>query len=180
MPFYRPIRLATSLLSLGLITTPLLVAAPAAAQEAVVGAPDADALFTSPDPKLNANKQVVYRMMKDVLGAGHWELANELLTERYLQHNPNVASGRQGVIDYFTKRPGFAPKPIPARIPRPIVAVMAEGDLVTVIMPAVRPDPADPAKTYTTTWYDTFRIVNGKIDEHWDPALRNPPPAPKP
>ena len=29
-----------------------------------------------------------------------------------------------------------------------------------------------PAKKYTTTWFDMFRIENGKIAEHWDPAVR--------
>ena len=28
----------------------------------------------------------------------------------------------------------------------------------------------DPSKSYTSTWFDTWRFVNGKADEHWDPA----------
>ncbi len=27
-----------------------------------------------------------------------------------------------------------------------------------------------PTKSYTTTWFDTWRFVDGKADEHWDPA----------
>ena len=42
----------------GLLTA--AYALPALSQEAVLGAANADALFTSPDPKLHANKQVVY------------------------------------------------------------------------------------------------------------------------
>src|SRR5437773_10573040 len=68
------------------------------AQEAVVGASDPDALFHSSDPKLNTNKQVAYHIVKDLLEAGHWELADKYLTERYIQHNPNAASGRAGVV----------------------------------------------------------------------------------
>jgi predicted SnoaL-like aldol condensation-catalyzing enzyme len=34
------------------------------------------------------------------------------------------------------------------------------------------PDPKDPAKKYTTTWFDMFRIQGGKIAEHWDPASK--------
>ncbi len=37
------------------------------AQEAVTAAADPDKLFTSADPKLNANKQVVYHIVKDLL-----------------------------------------------------------------------------------------------------------------
>lgn len=145
----------------------------AGAQEAVVGAPDAEALFTSPDPKLHANKQVVYRVVRDLLEANHWELAEDLITERYIQHNPNAVSGRAGVVAYFTEVLKRVPTPIPARIKTPIVAVTAEGDLVTVLYPRVLPDKADPSKTYSTTWFDTWRIKDGKVDEHWDPATRN-------
>ncbi len=67
----------------------------AQAQEAVVAAPDAEALFTSTDPKLHANKQVVYRIIRELLEANHWDKADELLSERYLQHNPNVASAER-------------------------------------------------------------------------------------
>jgi len=42
------------------------------------------------------------------------------------------------------------------------------------------PIPGDPeGDTYTTTWFDSWRFVDGKADEHWDPAtLPNytPPP----
>ena len=44
------------------------------AQEAVVGASDPDALFHSSDPKVNANKQVAYHIVKDLLEAGRsWQ-----------------------------------------------------------------------------------------------------------
>jgi predicted SnoaL-like aldol condensation-catalyzing enzyme len=29
-----------------------------------------------------------------------------------------------------------------------------------------------PERTYTTTWFDMFRVVDGKIVEHWDPATK--------
>ncbi len=31
-------------------------------------------------------------------------------------------------------------------------------------------DPKNPGKTYTTTWFDMWRFVDGKADEHWDGA----------
>jgi predicted SnoaL-like aldol condensation-catalyzing enzyme len=31
-------------------------------------------------------------------------------------------------------------------------------------------DTKDPSKRYTTTWFDMWRFVGGKADEHWDPA----------
>jgi predicted SnoaL-like aldol condensation-catalyzing enzyme len=56
-----------------------------------------------------------------------------------------------------------------------IVAVMADDDYVTVLWPRTYPDPRTPGKTYSTSWFDTWRFVDGKADEHWDPATIAPP-----
>ena len=149
-------------------------AARARAQEPVVGAPNAEALFTSRDPKLNRNKQAAYHIERELLVAGHWEMADRWLTERYLQHNPNAASGRAGVVAFFTQVLKVEPKPIPETLPIPVVAVVAEGDYVTVITPRTIKDPKDSTKTYTTSWFDMWRFVDGKADEHWDGATKNP------
>jgi len=141
-------------------------------QEPVTGVDDAEALFTSPDPKLHRNKQAAYHIQRDLLEAGHWEMADRWLTERYIQHNPNAASGRAAVVDFFTKVLKVQPKPIPERLTQKIVAVVAEGDYVVVITPRVVKDSKDPSKTYTTSWFDMWRFVDGKADEHWDGATK--------
>jgi predicted SnoaL-like aldol condensation-catalyzing enzyme len=151
-----------------------VVTVPGRAQEPVLGVADAEALFKSPDPKLNANKQVVYGIFRDLLEANHWELADKYLTERYIQHNPNAASGRAGVIAFFTQVMKVQPKPIGKKLTSKIVSVTAEGDLVSVAWPREYKDPKDPSKTYTTTWFDMWRIKDGKADEHWDSAMKNP------
>lgn len=143
------------------------------AQAAVVPSQNAEALFTSPDPQLHANKQVAYRIIRDLLESGHWDQADRYLTERYIQHNPNAQSGRAAVVAYFTDVLKTQPRAIPERISTPIVAVMAEGDLVTVLYPRT---VNGPQGRYTTTWYDTWRIRDGKADEHWDPALKGEAP----
>lgn len=142
------------------------------AQEAVVGVDNPDALFTSNDPVLNKNKQAAYNIFKILLEANHWELADKYLTERYLQHNPNAVSGLQGVVYYFTKVRKQQPSPIPEKMTTKIVSVVAEGDMVTVSYPREVKDPKDPKKSYTTTWFDSWRFVDGKADEHWDPATK--------
>lgn len=148
------------------------LAPPARAQAPVVGAADAEALFTSPDPRLNANKQAAYHIVKDLIEAGHWELADRYLTPRYVQHNPLARSGRDGVVYYFTQVRKMKPTPIPARMKTRIVAVLAEGDFVVVSYPRTMKDPKDPSKTYTTTWFDMWRFRDGKADEHWDGAVK--------
>jgi predicted SnoaL-like aldol condensation-catalyzing enzyme len=150
----------------------LAVAGQATAQEPVIGAADAEVLFTSPDPKLHANKQAAYHIVRDLLEAGHWELADKWLTERYIQHNPNAASGRAAVVEFFTRVLMVEPKPIPDKLSLKVVAVVAEGDYVVVITPRVVKDAKDPSKTYTTSWFDMWRFVDGKADEHWDGAVK--------
>jgi predicted SnoaL-like aldol condensation-catalyzing enzyme len=156
-----------------------VLAAPAIAQAPVVGAPDPESLFTSPDPKLHANKQVVLHIMRDLLEAGHWKDAPKYLSQRYIQHNPNIASGLDPVMKFFGNRPEL---PIPARTAwrTKIVSVVAEGDLVVVAIVRELPDPRKPKATYTTTWFDMWRIQDGKADEHWDYGTIAPPAATAP
>ena len=68
-------RSAVLAISLGLFT-PLTYPVLVSAQEAVIAAADKEALFTSADPKLHANKQVAYHIMRDLLEAGHWDKAS--------------------------------------------------------------------------------------------------------
>ncbi|HCX81202.1 MAG: hypothetical protein A3E00_09525 [Curvibacter sp. RIFCSPHIGHO2_12_FULL_63_18] len=151
-------------------------ALPALAQEAVRGSRNADALFTSADPKLHANKQVAYHIVKDLLEANHWELAERYIDKDYIQHNPNARNGRDAVVYFFTQVLKVQPKPIPEKLSLPVAEVMAEGDLVTVIYPRNVVDPTHPKGAYSTAWFDTWRIKDGKAVEHWDPALMNEAP----
>src|SRR5689334_13606373 len=164
----RAIRRSTLVLAIALLSG----AAGLHAQEPVVGATEPDALFTSKDPKLNANKQVAYKIIKELIEAGHWERADQYLTERYIQHNPLAASGRAGVVKFFTEVVKAKPQPIPDKMKSKVVAVLAEGDYVTVAFARELKDPKDPGKTYTTTWFDMWRFKDGKADEHWDPQTK--------
>jgi predicted SnoaL-like aldol condensation-catalyzing enzyme len=157
---------------------PMLVAAlPLMAQVAPVGSADPESLFTSPDAKLNANKQVVLHIMRDLLEANHWSDAPKYLTNEYIQHNPNVASGLEPVMKFFGGRPS---QPIPGKTSwkTKIVAVTAEADRVVVAIVRELPDPRQPGKTYATTWFDMWRIKDGKADEHWDYGTIAPPTSP--
>ncbi|HKV04829.1 MAG TPA: nuclear transport factor 2 family protein [Candidatus Acidoferrales bacterium] len=163
-----------------LLWTPLAVllsCLPMVAQEPVVGVANPESLFTSPDPKLNANKQAALHIMRDLLEANHWDEAGKYITTRYIQHNPNVASGLEGVVKYFTAT--RKPSPIPEHMKTEIVAVVAEGDYVIVVRPREYTDPRNPSKKYTTTWFDMWLMKDAKADEHWDGALINPPAPPK-
>lgn len=144
----------------------LCLAIPAFAQIAVTANPDHKAMLASKDPKLAANKKLVYDFWREVFEGGHMDLVTKYMTETYIQHNPNVATGRKAFVDFFSRFK--KPQTIADKVAAPIVSITAEGDLVTFTFVSEQKDPKDPTKTYTTTWFDMFRIENGKIAEHWD------------
>jgi predicted SnoaL-like aldol condensation-catalyzing enzyme len=145
----------------------LLVAGFAAhAQIPPVAAPDQLALLKSPDPKLAANKKLVFDMYRSIVNAGRYDLAEKFFTKGYIQHNPNVASGRDALVEYIRKtRPVV---PIPATIGFPVISIMAEGDMVLVASVEYADDKEKPGTKYATTHFDLYRIENGLVAEHWD------------
>jgi predicted SnoaL-like aldol condensation-catalyzing enzyme len=146
----------------------LLIAGLSAAQAQVppVAAPDQLALLKSPDPKLAANKKLVFDMYRAIVNAGRADLADKFFTKEYIQHNPNVASGRDELAAYIRKtRPV---RPIPDTIGFPVISIMAEGDMVLVASVEYVDDAEKPGAKYATTHFDLYRIENGLVAEHWD------------
>jgi predicted SnoaL-like aldol condensation-catalyzing enzyme len=157
------VRLTKTLVACGI----LLAAADSNwAQVPPTPAPDQAALLQSSDPKLAANKKLVFDMWRAIIQGAHTELAPKYFTEGYIQHNPNVATGRDAMVAFMkSTRPV---KPIEPTIHFPVIAIMAEGDLVMVATVSYSPDPESPGHKYAGTHFDLFRIENGKIAEHWD------------
>lgn len=123
-------------------------------------------LLESDNETLVRNKKLVYDMWREFLEAGHMEAAEKYFSETYMQHNPNAATGRKALVEFFSK---FAkPVDVTDTIKSQVVAIVAEGDLVVLSFVSERTDPNDKNKKYTTTWFDMFRVENGKIAEHWD------------
>ena len=137
---------------------------PVFAQVPVTTCPDQIALLKSKDPQLAANKKLVFDFWREVFQARNMELAPRYMAEDYIQHNPNVATGRQPFMDFFGR---FEKQPVKSTIDN-LVTMVAEGDLVILAFKREMPDPQNPEQTYTTTWFDMLRIQDGKIAEHWD------------
>jgi predicted SnoaL-like aldol condensation-catalyzing enzyme len=151
----------------------LLLALTGIAQAQVPPKPVADqrALLPSADPKLAANKKLVFDMYRTIVNAGHYDQAEKFFTREYIQHNPNVKSGRDELVEYIRKtRPV---RPIPDTIGFPVISIMAEGDMVLVASVEYNDDPGKPGTKYTTTHFDLYRIENGLIAEHWDNVLKS-------
>jgi predicted SnoaL-like aldol condensation-catalyzing enzyme len=132
---------------------------------------DHDALLASPDRKLAANKRLVYDMYRIVLQAGRADRAREFIAPDYIQHNPNAAQGLAGLVDYV--RASRPEREILDTLDLPLVHLMAEGDHVATTF--VRPEKDAQGETYYSSWFDLYRIENGKIAEHWDPMLKSDP-----
>ena len=135
-------------------------------------ASDHAALLASPDPRLAANKRLVYDMYRIVLQAGLADRAGEFIAEGYIQHNPNAGQGLKGVQDYI--RATRPERPISDKLDLPLIQLIAEGDYVMTSF--VRPEKDASGETYYSTWFDLYRIENGKIAEHWDPMLKSDAP----
>lgn len=154
----KSLLLASSILLVNLVhaATPVTVVASTQQQQ----------LLKSVDPQLAANKQLVFDFWREVIEAGHLDKAERYLAAHYIQHNPNIADGRESFVEYFatfTKENTIQPI-----IQQPLVNIIAEGSFVTLMFVQTLPDKTKPGHTYTTTAFDTFRIEQGKIVEHWD------------
>ncbi len=167
-------------LAFTLFAIPAFAQAPAPAQQA------------NPTPgcsvtpaQLEANKKAAMEFFR-VAGADRVALADP----SYKQHNPQFKKRAEDnkVSDYEEFKAAFAnpagrggrgpaagPTPPPGN---PFEVVTAECDIVTMIHKNYRQDPtAEPGKFYEVFTFDTFRVKNGKLTEHWDGAVINPPAA---
>jgi predicted SnoaL-like aldol condensation-catalyzing enzyme len=142
----------------------LLLTGTAAAQLPVVTAPDQQQLLASGDPRLAANKKLVYDFWREVMQAHDLDRAAAYLADSFMQHDPNVPTGRAA----FVRSLGQAPKqPLKPTIDD-LVSIVAERDLVVLGFRRELPDLAEEGQTYTTTWFEMLRVENGKIAEHWN------------
>jgi predicted SnoaL-like aldol condensation-catalyzing enzyme len=181
----RPIHKVTGAIALTLLTaTAIAQQPPPPPANAANPAPGC----TATPAQLEANKKVAMQFFR-VQGDERVALADP----SYKQHNPAFKKRGEDakISDYEEFKNSFStaalagrrggPGPGPAAGPQPppgnpFEIVTAECDLVTVIHRNNRPDPtAEAGKFYEAFTFDTFRIRNGKLVEHWDGAVINPP-----
>lgn len=129
-------------------------------------------LLDSDDLQLRANKRLAYDMWRSILNAGQVEAGREefaplYMDPIYIQHNPNAATGRDGAVAYFAQRPDTS---VDSTLEDPLVASVAEGDLVVQVLQEERPHSNKPGVIYYVAWFDMFRIKHGRVIEHWDTA----------
>ncbi|KVC39409.1 polyketide cyclase [Burkholderia pseudomultivorans] len=110
------------------------------------------------DAQQEANRRTVLAFYEKGLNDKDAEAALAYVGDRYVQHNPNAADGRDG----FRKFVAFLRDKYPqshSEIRRSFV----DGDYVILHVHAVR----EPG-TRGSAIVDIFRLENGRIVEHWD------------
>ena len=107
---------------------------------------------------MDANKELITRLLNTAFNEKNVNAAAELLTDGYIQHNPMAATGKKGFLEAI---PGFY-KMFPD-LKMEIKGLIAEGDYV------VAHSHYQFAKEGNgSAVVDIFRIKDGKVDEHWD------------
>ena len=114
-----------------------------------------------PMSKTASNEAIVLDFYTQIFidGADVEKTAKQYLTKNYIQHNPWVATGRQGFIDAFSS---FTPNP---NSRTEIKRVVSDGDLVILHLHAYEIG----SESAGSAGIDIFRVnKRGKIAEHWD------------
>jgi predicted SnoaL-like aldol condensation-catalyzing enzyme len=105
-----------------------------------------------------ANKQLVAAFVDDLLVHGRMaKLAGYFDGDAYAQHNPQVADGLSGLGRALA---AMAKAGVAMKYDR-VHRVLGEGNFVLVVS-----EGSFGGKP--TSFYDLFRVENGKIAEHWD------------
>ncbi len=108
--------------------------------------------------KTKENKALVENMMKDVfMGANPSKITDYISTEQYDQHNIGVKDGLAGLGEGLT---ALAEAGMPMVYEKNHI-VFAEGNFVLSVSEGI-------FMKEKVSFYDLFRIENGKVVEHWD------------
>ena len=108
--------------------------------------------------KTEENKTLVNNFVNDILVKGDMEkLVGYFDGDNYIQHNPQIANGISGLrkaLEYM------ASQGVTMKYDK-VHKVLGEGNFVLTVSEGSFADKA-------TSFYDLFRVENGKIVEHWD------------
>ncbi|MBF6220270.1 nuclear transport factor 2 family protein [Nocardia abscessus] len=98
--------------------------------------------------------------------AGNIDVLRTLLHDDFLEHSPGNPSGKDAFLEFIAQAPVTGSKLELAR-------VIADDEYVVIHYRMVLPDDAEPDQAVVDIW----RVVDGKIVEHWDVVQPVPEPA---
>ena len=114
--------------------------------------------------QVESNKEIVHTFYRQVIGQQDETLADQLLTDDYIQHNPMVKTGKAG---FFETLAFLKQMPKPENPKKPIVRTIAEGEYVALHL------SVEIMGTQKVV-IDLFRLEDGKLAEHWDAMEDHP------
>ena len=101
------------------------------------------------------NVDFVLNWWRQVIYAGHLELASKYQAEDYIQHNPSDA------------------KPIKDEWIDPPVLTLVNGPYRLMMAERTAKDPDDPTREYKWNHFNVLRVEKGLIKEHGDDFIIN-------
>jgi predicted SnoaL-like aldol condensation-catalyzing enzyme len=112
----------------------------------------------APDSRLGANKRTVLTFYEVAINNKDFESASELIGPRYVQHNPLIGDGIDGLRGFI----GYLRTTFPA-LRAEIKNIFAEGDFVIAHV-HWRRVPGQRGSAIV----DIFKLEDRRIIEHWD------------
>ena len=116
------------------------------------------------------NVRLVLDWWRQVIVAGHLELVPKYQAETYIQHNPNINTGRAGFLEAFS-RDNTPVNPIPTALKDPPPLAGARGEFVWVLWERRR-EPKGTAPLYYQNRFELLRVRDAQVQEHWDADLK--------
>ncbi len=108
--------------------------------------------------KTSENKNLIKNFVTDVLGAGKMEKISEYFEgDHYIQHNPYISDGISGLTKALED---MNTQGITMAYEKTHI-ILGEGNFVLAVSEG-------KFAGENVSFYDLFRIENGKIGEHWD------------
>jgi predicted SnoaL-like aldol condensation-catalyzing enzyme len=122
--------------------------------------------------QLEANKQLVLDMWHEVIDGRNIDAARKYISKDYKQNSPVAPDGVEALIDFLhTEFPDSQPLE-PGTYPlTEFEFVIAEGDLVQLMFQRTLPSRDNPSEMVDVWWYDTYRVKDGMVVEHWDSMI---------
>jgi predicted SnoaL-like aldol condensation-catalyzing enzyme len=111
------------------------------------------------------NRALVRRFVEDVLVARRFEMLEDCVNaSSFIQHNPHLADGLAALRSALEVPSEAAEGTVYQRVHR----ILAQGNFVLSVSEGARGG-------VHTSFYDLFRMADGKIVEHWDTIEKVPP-----
>lgn len=116
--------------------------------------------------KTESNRAIVASFLDNVLVNGQLvNLMNTIDKDNYIEHNPNIANGADGLVAALSASDNGVDRDINYE---KVHRVLADGNFVMSMSEGYK-------NTVHTSFVDLFYLKNGKITEHWDTTETVPP-----